>query len=104
MLSTAYVQYTMRLCAGVFSNWLYMLSWVTVSPEGCEEINCIHLATHGHRAMTGTSPLTVLTGSQSKVDSRAASQPLPHHVTQSMCHSGQNCPLNEVVVVAAGMG
>lgn len=81
-----------------------MLSWVSVGPEGCGELNGIHLATHGHRAMTGIGPLTVLTGSQSQVDSRAASQPLPHHVTQSMCHSGQNCPLNEAVVVAAGVG
>lgn len=61
MLSAAHMQYTMRLCAGVFFNCLYVLSWVSMGPEGCAELNWIHLATCGHCTMTGISPLTVLT-------------------------------------------
>lgn len=59
----------MKLCAGVVFNWLYMLSWVSVGPEGCRGLNWIRLATCGHHAMTGISPLAMLTGRQSKVDS-----------------------------------
>lgn len=80
------------------------LSCVSVGPEGCRGLNWIRLATHGHHAMTGISSLAVLTGCQSKVDSRAVSRHLPHCVTQSTRHSGQNCPLNEAVVMAAGIG
>lgn len=47
-------------------NCLYMFSWVSVGPEGCRGLNWIRLATCGHRAMTGISPLAMLTGRQSR--------------------------------------